>query len=185
MCKCAVSPCVALRLYPSPASPPHQSSSPSPPILQPNPLPVMYQLRHTHHPHSLCRDNRWYSLFFFPSFTLSPPHLKYAGRRLTRCLSHSPPLSLSLLHSRGSPRLSSRWKTGRRRRRRREEGRRRRWWRERARERRGGHGNGGMRRERFLSLPLFFVAVTGPQKQERVVHLQVAAVSSFIGWLWM
>lgn len=56
---------------------------------------------------------------------------------------------------------------------------------ERAKERRGGHGNGGMRRERFLSLPLFFVAVTGPQKQERVVHLQVAAVSSFIGWLWM
>lgn len=49
----------------------------------------------------------------------------------------------------------------------------------------GAHGNGGMRRERFLSLPLFFVAVTGPQKQERVVHLQVAAVSSFIGWLWM
>lgn len=55
----------------------------------------------------------------------------------------------------------------------------------RARERRGAHGNGGMRRERILSLPLFFVAVTGPQKQERVVHLQVAAVSSFIGWLWM
>lgn len=135
---------------------------------------------HTHHSLSPCCDNRRYSLFF-PSFTLSPPHLKYAGRRLTRCLSHSPPLSLSLLHSRGSPRLSSRWKTGRRR----EEGRRRRWWRERVQERRGGHGNGGMRRERFLSLPLFFVAVTGPQKQERVVHLQVAAVSSFIGWLWM
>lgn len=56
---------------------------------------------------------------------------------------------------------------------------------ERARKRRGAHGNGGMRRERILSLPLFFVAVTGPQKQERVVHLQVAAVSSFIGWLWM
>lgn len=49
---------------------------------------------------------------------------------------------------------------------------------------RGGHGNGGLQRERSLSLPLFFVAVTGPQKQERVVHLQVAAVSSFIGWLW-
>lgn len=47
-------------------------------------------------------------------------------RSLPSC---SPPLSLSLLHSRGSLRLSSRWKTGRgRRRRRREAGGGRRWW---------------------------------------------------------
>lgn len=54
-------------------------------------------------------------------------------------------------------------------------------------EKGGGGGNGGMQRERSvsLSLPLFFVAVTGPQKQKRVVHLQVEAVSSFIAWLWM
>lgn len=128
-----------------------------------------------HTPHiSPCCDNRWCPVPFplcLP-FTLSFSCLKYVGvQTVTFCL----PFPLSW--------LSSCCKTGRKRREEEEEEVESK--RASERKRRGGHGDGGMQRERFLSLPLFFVAITGPQKQERVVHLQVAAVSSFIGWLWM
>lgn len=69
-------------------------------------------------------------------------------------------------------------------RRRRRRGRRRRG--------RGGHGDGGIprrwrcrRRGRSLPLPLFFLAVAGPHESERLVHLQVAALTRCYCWLFM
>lgn len=45
----------------------------------------------------------------------------------------------------------------------------------------GGNGDGGMRRGGSISpsLPLFFLAIPRPQKQERLVHLQVVAFFFF------
>lgn len=111
------------------------------PVLKQNPPPVMY---HTHSP-LFVFSQHIFLVAVFPH-TLCFPNLKYVGCRWAHCLlpSTSPPLSLPFC-SRGSLRLSSRW-------RRREAGRRRRWWRRaRAREEGGTWQWGDAGREISLS----------------------------------